>query len=406
MGMRYGIRRPGHLTGAGAGVLAVATAVAGLAGAPSAAAATATHLVAPGQSIQAAVNAARPGDTVLIEPGTYRGSVLVTVPRLTIRGTSARQVTLEPAAAPAEGATKSRPAAGATTATACFAAGAGICVAGTAGHRLTGVSVRDLTVTGFATYGLAATETDGLAVTGVAAERNGTYGIGVQKSVRSRVIGNAARDNGEAGILLANTVSEEGGALDTGGADIAGNALTGNKMGVVLRRVRDMTLQANAMTGNCAGIFVVGDENVPRGGHLTVRGNSVSANTKFCAATSRLPAVQGSGIVLTGVEDTLVAGNTVTGNTGKEPMSGGIVLARSFVGVPDSGNTIRDNLLHGNAPADLLDQAAAAAGSTTGTGTTTTGTGTTPTGGSGTPGAAPNTFTGNACAVSLPAGHC
>lgn len=381
MSMRFGIRRPGRL--AGAGVLAAAAAGTALVAAPSAGAAT-VHVVAPGQSIQRAVDASRPGDIVQILPGTYQENVLVTVPRLTIRGSGVRNVTLEPApkvtaqASPKTG-TATAATTDATTATSCFTAGTGICVAGTAGHRVQGVHITGLTVTGFATYGIAGTETDGLRVTGVSSHDNGMYGIGAQKSVRSLFAGNRAANNAEAGIFLANTTQEEGGALDQQGAQVVGNELTGNKMGVVLRRVRDMNVEDNAATGNCAGMFVIGDENTPRGGDLTVRQNVVSANTKYCAANTRLPFVQGAGIVLTGVENTVVERNTVTGNSGTSVMSGGVVLFHSFVNVPNTGNTIRDNTLSGNAPADLADRDTAGKD---------------------------NTFTGNSCSTSQPAGRC
>ncbi|WP_237555397.1 MULTISPECIES: right-handed parallel beta-helix repeat-containing protein [unclassified Streptomyces] len=323
-----------------------------------------TRTVAAGHSIQQAVDAAHPGDTILVRAGTYRENLTITVPDLTLRGESTDRVILRP------------PAVKAATATGC--AGTGICVTGTAGSRLTGVHIADLTVTGFATYGIAATETDGMTVRAVHAEGNGQYGIGQQKSVRGRIVGNVADDNGEAGVFLANTVDEEGGALDLQGAVVAGNTLSGNKTGVVLRRVRDAAVDGNTVTGNCAGMFIVGDEGVPRAGHLSVRGNSVTANTRYCAANTRLPFVQGAGIVLTGVEDTVVERNTVTGNTGTSTMSGGVVFFHSFVGVPNTDNTVQGNVLLDNGPADVT-------GWDAGTG---------------------NSVTGNACRVSQPAGRC
>lgn len=385
-------------------MLAAATAGAALVAAPTAHAAS-VHVVTPGQSIQQAVDASRPGDIVQIMPGTYQESVLVNVPRLTIQGAGAQRVILKPpAAATAQGgapkastpdtpstagaaSTPDTPSTAdnaadvtpATTANPCFTTGTGICVAGTEGHRLKGVRIQGLTVTGFATYGVAATETDHLVVAGVNASGNKLYGIGEQKSVRAVFVRNHAADNGEAGIFLANTTQEEAGALDLDGARVSGNVLTGNTMGVVLRRVRDMDVLRNSVTGNCAGMFVIGDENTPRGGDLTIRDNEVSANTKYCAPNSHLPFVQGAGIVLTGVENTVVERNRIEGNVGTSQMSGGVVLFKSFVGVPNTGNTVRDNMLSGNAPADLADRDTAGKD---------------------------NTFTGNSCSISQPAGRC
>ncbi|WP_369696818.1 hypothetical protein [Streptomyces sp. XD-27] len=45
-----------------------------------------THIVRPGQSIQEAVDDARPGDTVLVMPGTYRQSVQISDSDITLRG--------------------------------------------------------------------------------------------------------------------------------------------------------------------------------------------------------------------------------------------------------------------------------------------------------------------------------
>src|SRR6476660_4372130 len=44
-----------------------------------------THLVHPGDSIQAAVDAASPGDTIMVGTGTYRESVKIQTDGLTLR---------------------------------------------------------------------------------------------------------------------------------------------------------------------------------------------------------------------------------------------------------------------------------------------------------------------------------
>ncbi|GLF97875.1 right-handed parallel beta-helix repeat-containing protein [Streptomyces yaizuensis] len=339
--------------------------IAGLAAAPAPAfAAPRSHTVRPGASIQAAVDAASPGDTVVLTRGTYRESVLITK-ALTLRGAGPQTVL-----APAQ--TRSR------AVHSCAKAGNGICVTGTEGAALTGVSVRSLTLRGFRVNGLWASRTDRLSVRGVRAEENGVWGIAQQRSTRSSLRGNTVRENGDAGIFVANAVDAEGGATDTGGTVIADNRATGNRIGVTVRRVRNLSVRGNVVTGNCAGMFIVGDESRPAAGAMTVRDNTVDRNNAFCPATARLPVLQGSGIVLTGSEATVIRGNRIRDNAGTGPMSGGVVLFKSFVGAANTDNVVERNDVRGNSRADLVD------------------------GGGGTG----NRFTGNDCSTSQPAGLC
>lgn len=336
--------------------------VASVTGAAPSAAARSTHVVHPGESVQAAVDAAKPGDTVLLAPGSYRESVLITTSGLTLRG-SGRTTVLGPASSPTG---------------VCATAGHGICVAGTDAAPVTDTTIRSLTLRGFKKNGLWATRTDRLRVRRVTAENNGQWGIAAERSIRSVLRHNTARGNGDAGLFVANTVDAEQGATDTRGTVIRGNVLTGNRIGVTVRRLRNLVVEHNEMTTNCAGLFVVGDESKPRAGALTVRRNHVHENNSYCPKTPRLPFLQGSGIVLTGAEETLVTQNRVVDNEGASPLSGGIVLFKSIVGAPNERNTISHNLALGNLPADLIN-------GDTGTG---------------------NTFDANICAVSQPAGLC
>ncbi|MEU7058992.1 right-handed parallel beta-helix repeat-containing protein [Streptomyces sp. NPDC046197] len=323
-----------------------------------------TYLVHQGESIQKAVDSAKSGDTVLLFPGVYHESVKVTTPGLTLRGMGHATV-LAPPAGKATGD--------------CGERGNGICVAGTKTKRLKDVTVSDLTLTGFPRAGLIAVGTDGLTVQHVTAANNGLWGIAEERSVRSVIRQNTAQDNGDAGVFLANTITAEQGATETQGTLISHNRLEGNRIGVTVRRLRDLTVAENNVSGNCAGVFVVGDENKPKAGNLTVRGNWVVENNKYCPKTARLPYLQGSGIVLTGAEDTRVTGNAVVGNTGKSPLSGGVVLFKSFVGVTSDRNRISDNTLDSNTPADIVNQESAKRN---------------------------NTFEHNVCWASKPAGLC
>ena len=84
------MRRTHYLAGG------LAALVASLCAAPPAHAAT-VHTVNPGESIQQAVDAAAPGDTVQLTAGTYHESVLIARSDLTLRGVGERTV-LMPAA--------------------------------------------------------------------------------------------------------------------------------------------------------------------------------------------------------------------------------------------------------------------------------------------------------------------
>ncbi|MFG2636627.1 nitrous oxide reductase family maturation protein NosD [Streptomyces sp. NPDC048362] len=347
--------------------LACATALLGsLVGTTPASAAHRVHVVRPGQSIQKAVNAAQAGDTVLVTAGTYHESVTVKTPGLTLRGMGQRTV-IRPAGKSAKASAR------------CLEGGNGICVVGAKNKALTDVTVADLTVSGFARTGLWSIGTDRLTVERVTADDNGQWGIAQEHSTRGLFRENTARRNGDAGLFLANNVTAEEGAADTRGTVIARNRLEDNRIGITVRRLRNLTVARNEVTGNCAGVFVVGDENKPRAGALTISGNRVERNNKYCAKTARLPYLKGSGIVLTGTEKTLVTRNTVTGHSGKSPLSGGIVLFKSFVGARSEQNRITDNHLENNSPADLVNQEAAKSG---------------------------NAFDANSCRVSKPAGLC
>ncbi|MFI2757387.1 nitrous oxide reductase family maturation protein NosD [Streptomyces echinatus] len=326
-------------------------------GTTPASAAHRTLVVRPGESIQKAVNAARSGDTVLVLAGTYRESVTVKTPGLTLRGVGPDTVLRPPrktkSAAPGRTESAPRPKKSSPT---CRQAGNGICVIGGKNKALPDVTVSDLRVTGYTKTGVWSMGTDRLAVKRVTADHNGQWGIADEHSTRAVFRNNTARDNGDAGLFLANTVTAEKGATNSKGTRVSENLVEGNRIGITVRRLRNLSVAHNRISGNCAGLFVVGDENKPKTGDLTVSYNVVERNNKYCPKTARLPYLKGSGIVLTGTEKAVVTQNMVTGHSGKSPLSGGIVLFKSFVGAKSERNRIAGNSLSGNSPADLVNQ--------------------------------------------------
>jgi nitrous oxidase accessory protein NosD len=345
-----------------AGFTALATlAAVGSGMSPSAQASTGSgvrHVVHDGESIQAAVDRAAPGDTIDILAGTYSGGILITKDDLRISG-AGEQTVITPAPDAA------------AVANACGVAGHGLCVTGVVGHPVAGVQIESLAVSGFAKSGIWGTYTDRMTVRYVTADANGENGIGQENSTRGVLADNIADDNGLDGLFLGDTP-------DAMGARIIGNHAEGNRLGVHVRRGRMLTIEHNVLTGNCAGVFIVGDETQPVAGAMTISRNEINQNNKFCPANDRIEHIQGSGIVLTGAQDTHVTGNQIRDNMGDSSMSGGIALVPSFSGGPTSANQITDNVVLGNAPSDLADLDETAT----------------------------NTFTRNTCTVSEPAGHC
>ncbi|WP_436772285.1 right-handed parallel beta-helix repeat-containing protein [Yinghuangia sp. YIM S09857] len=318
------------------------------------------HSVAPGGSVQAAVDAAAPGDVVELAAGTYEGSVFIATDRVTLRGPRGGGAEIVPVpgakaassgARPASSDAKTAAAVGARdgAAEACVQAGHGICVFGTPEHPVSGVRVESVTVSGFPGSGVMGKHADGLTVAAVTARHNGAHGIGQEFSAHGVFSGNVAEDNVQSGLFVGDETSGPGSA-------VAGNRASGNRIGVHLRRTTHIAVTANRLTANCAGVFVVGDETRPVAGDLDIAGNTLAANNRYCPGNDRIAHIQGSGIVLTGAQGVRVRANIITDNQGDSPMSGGIAMVPSFTGEGTSFQEITANTLLRNAPADIAER--------------------------------------------------
>ncbi|MFA1538600.1 right-handed parallel beta-helix repeat-containing protein [Actinomadura monticuli] len=298
-----------------------------------------THVVRPGHSIQAAVDRARPGDTIRLKAGYYEGGVLVRK-RLTIRGEGNKTI-IRPGRH--DHCAKAK------------APGMGICVIGRSRHPVKGVTIRNLTVHGFEANGVHGMYTDRLTVMAVLAKKNGEYGIAEFRSTRGNFAWNWAIDNDEdAGLYV-------GDIADAHGTEVARNRSSGNTLGVLVRHAHHVKVYGNEITGNCVGVALVDDGQKGGQGHNKVYKNKIYKNNRNCAAHGPVPALGGTGILFFGGEHNTVTKNTVKDNRGRLPYSGGIVL---FPGVaPEHGharparhNLIKGNVALGNAPYDLVDR--------------------------------------------------
>ena len=298
-----------------------------------------THVVLPGHSIQAAVDRARPGDTIRLKKGHDAGGVLVRK-RLTIRG-EGNETILRPGHRDH-----------------CAKAGApgmGICVIGKAKHPVKGATIRNLSVQGFKANGVHGMYTDRLTVLAVLAKKNGEYGIAEFRSTRGRFVWNWTLDNDEdAGLYV-------GDAANARGTEVAYNHSYGNTLGVLVRHAHHVNVHDNEITGNCVGVALVDDGQKGGQGHNNVWKNKIYKNNRSCAGHGPVPPLGGTGILFFGGEHNTVKKNVVKSNRGKLDYSGGIVL---FPGVAAPGghalparhNLIKANVARGNAPYDLVDQ--------------------------------------------------
>ncbi|MGY1916253.1 right-handed parallel beta-helix repeat-containing protein [Blastococcus sp. SYSU DS0973] len=302
-------------------------------------------------SIQAAVDAAGPGDTIHVPPGTYRESVTIREDGISLRS---HGVVLEPAGAEA---------------TACDALDgpetdrvSGICILGeidlqtfTAGDRVSGVSIRGITVSGATGDGLVAVATEDLSVRDSRFTDNGGYGAASFVTEGTSFRGNKATGNAEAGFYIGDSEKAD--------ADVRGNYSADNEIGYFYRNASAGKMRGNVATGNCVGVLLLAGAPGPVTG-WEVRKNEVSANNTVCAGNPEdgIPPLSGAGMVLAGAQDVRVRDNVVRDNhsAAESVVEGGVVVistdslaeAELVPGFAPSGEVER-NEAKGNEPADI-----------------------------------------------------
>ena len=300
----------------------------------TASASSKTITVEPGHSIQAAVDKAHPGDTVRLEEGTYRQQVNITQDDITLKGAGAGETVIKPPTSltgncdAAEGPT-------------------GICVGvtpisedGTVNKVVEGVTVEDLTVTGFGGSGMFFFGTDQGKVQDVHAVSNGFYGIFFNNSTHGVVRDNVATGNAEAGIYYGHIADAD--------AWITDNTVRDNGNGIFVRDAIDGNVLDNTSTGNCIGILILNTGGGPGNDHWLIKGNDADRNNKTCPG-SQGPPTAGLGIVIASASFITVRDNSVEGNTASaNPIGMGAGIGLISFGIPESNNTITDNRVENN----------------------------------------------------------
>jgi len=270
-------------------------------------------------TIQLGVDAAEPGDLVLVAPGLYREAVRVTTPYLTIRGADRNGVILEGD----------------------FERPNGIHVLDADGVTVENMTARHYLLNGFYWIGV-----DGYRGSYLTAYNNGDYGLYAFDSTHGQFDNSYASGHPDSGFYIGQCdpchalvidVLAEGNALGWSGTNASGDLIIANS------EWRD----------NMAGIVpnTLDSELLPPQREQTIVGNWVHDNNNRAAPAKpgTYPAF-GSGIVLAGATDGRVERNLV-----EDHERFGIVafpnLDRNFWMA--AGNEVRDNEVRGSGLADL-----------------------------------------------------
>jgi parallel beta-helix repeat protein len=362
----------------------------------------ANKVVGPGESIQKAINAADPGDTIVVR-GVHREDVFIGKNGIKLLGQDA---VIE---APPKSEADSR-------CSEVFAEG--ICVRGEVdldNGKVTGPRVSDVTISGFTIRGFTKAPSIDLAGTrNATATKNrvlaGSGPIAVYLSVGTKIISNVVRGTVGGGFviykgrdvtvagndvqgtlgdenalfmekgtnitvegndftdnfngmivikstgtkILSNDVSHSdlvglfvfGPKKQSNNAKIVGNHISGGPWGIFVENTHGGSVTGNQVHDNCAGMFFEAFKDEPVGG-FEVTGNTVADNTRSCGGQNFGRKFSGIGIALLGASGMEVKANHISGNvpSGPTPISGGVVVSKDpyFRGTPFGGTQKPNN---------------------------------------------------------------
>ncbi len=302
------------------------------------------RVVHPGESIQAAIDSARPGDTIRLAPGTYYESITIATDGVTLVGAGSDNTHIRP---PAE---FNDP---------CAAQHFGVCIVGqldenfNVSRPVNRVRLSNLSVSGFAgvdetgeSVGVGVFVLGGrdTTVDHVVAADNGVFGFTSIFSSGDRYRNDTAHNNGLAGFQIALSVGP-GNRLQ----DVDAYA---NRYGIFVHGASGGMIVDADLHDNCLGALFAGHDI----SQWEMKRSELHNNNRVCGATpGGDPAISGGGVAILGADDITIRLNTVTANrpAAESAFAGGIIVG-SGPGDPSNNVTVTRNEAAGNTPADIV----------------------------------------------------
>lgn len=294
---------------------------------------TVINVPADAPTVRQAVDRAAAGDLVLLAPGTYRETVKITKPGVTLRGADRSGVVVDGEGRRANGIVVTAPGVAVENLT-------------VANHLVNGLLVTGQTVDGegmaHGSDGYQPLDTDkfpplsGYRVSHVTAYDNGLYGIYVFDARDGEIVDNYASGSADSGIYL--------GQCKPCRALVARNVAERNAVGYEGANAGGETYVAgNRFTGNRVGLTILSDYQealVPQES-ATVVGNLVSRNNEP-VTPAQADGAFGLGVGIAGGQRNTVLRNRVEGNA-----DAGVAIASS-ADIPPVGNRFEANVFAGN----------------------------------------------------------
>ncbi len=274
-------------------------------------------------TIQAAVDAADPGDTVLVPAGTYAETVAVAEPGITIRG--AQDAVLDGSGLGLQ---------------------FGIRVRSLDGSRLDGFTLDGLTIRGYSRYGSQVSGVDNFRLTGTRYVDNPLYGLFPVRCSHGRVDHNDVSGSLDSGVYVGQCSD----------VLVDHNVAHDNTIGLEVELSSRVVVEDNVATDNALGALVQISplRPVKVTQDVLVRRNVLSGNNRPNTITEGFLGALPGGIGIANVagDDVRILDNVVSGNrsagVGVVSLPAEILDIDAALDPAPDGGEVRDNVARGN----------------------------------------------------------